>query len=435
MPGDPLHWLLTLRIDKSSFLIPLDVVVALLGLYLLLRSPQPRRLLRSFGAAVLGAAVGLLLAWLVSDVWNVFGLPLTAVTRMWVAIAFAGVFLAVANLWGTRWWRKVVAAVMIPGVLLVAAAGINVDEGAYRDLNDALGIVPYSAMPASHLTAHAGTMDPNLGKDWRPPAGMPKHGRVGTVHIPATDSHFAARKTVVYLPPAALVRKPPVLPVLMLFAGQPGTPSDVFTSGRAAATYDAFAAQHNGLAPIVVAADQLGAPGQNPMCVDSPLGNSATYLTVDVPNWIRTHLPVAESSRYWAVGGYSQGGTCAIQFGAGHPELFGSIIDVLGELAPAIGSKTVAEGFGGSRAAYQASTPLVMLAQHAPYRDSFAIFASGGRDLKYTRYAKELNAAARRAGMTTELLVSRASGHDWNTVRYAWARALPQIADRMGLAQ
>jgi hypothetical protein len=106
MPGDPLHWLLTLRIDKSSFLIPLDVVVALLGLYLLLRSPRPRRLLRSFGAAVLGAAVGLLLAWLVSDVWNVFGLPLTAVTRMWVAIAFAGVFLAVANLWATRWWRR-----------------------------------------------------------------------------------------------------------------------------------------------------------------------------------------------------------------------------------------------------------------------------------------------------------------------------------------
>ncbi|GAB3609470.1 alpha/beta hydrolase-fold protein [Humibacter ginsengiterrae] len=431
---DPLHWLLTLRIDKSSFLIPLDVVVALLGVYLLLRSPRPRPLLRSFGAAALGAAVGLLLAWLVSDVWNVFGLPLTAVTRMWVAIAFAGVFLAIMNLWGTRWWRKGIAVAMIPGVLLVAAAGINVDEGAYRDLNDALGIVPYSALPASDLAAHAGAMDPNLGKDWRPPAGMPKRGRVGTVNIAPTASHFEARETVVYLPPAALVPNPPVLPVVMLFSGQPGTPADVFTSGRAAATYDAFAAKHKGLAPIVVSADQLGSPGQNPMCVDSPLGNSATYLTIDVPTWIRTHLPVAESSRYWAVAGYSQGGTCAIQFGAGHPELFGSIVDVLGELAPTIGSKTVAEGFGGSAAAYHAAKPLTLLAKHAPYRDSFAIFGSGARDVKYTRYATELNAAAQRAGMRTELVISRGSGHDWNTVRYVWARALPQIADRMGLA-
>ncbi|GAB3806628.1 alpha/beta hydrolase-fold protein [Humibacter antri] len=435
MLGDPLHWLLTLRIDKSSFLIPLYVIVALLGLYLLVKSPRPRWLLRSFGAAVLGAAVGLLVAWLVSDVWNAFGLPLTAVTRMWVAIAFAGVFLAIANLWGTRWWRKVVAIIMIPAVLLVAAAGINVDYGAYRDLSDALGIVPYPKMPASHLTAHSGAMDPNLGKDWRPPAGMPAHGLVGTVHIPATHSQFAARKTVVYLPPAALVPNPPVLPVVMLFAGQPGAPSDVFTSGRAAATYDAFAARHNGLAPIVVAADQLGHPGQNPMCVDSPLGNSATYLTVDVPNWIRTHLPVAESGRYWAVGGYSQGGTCAIQFGAGHPELFGSIIDVLGELEPTIGPKTVAEGFGGSAAAYKAAKPLTLLAKHAPYRDSFAIFGSGAHDVKYTHYARQMNTAAQRAGMRTELIISAASGHDWNTVRYVWAKALPQVADRMGLAK
>jgi enterochelin esterase-like enzyme len=289
-------------------------------------------------------------------------------------------------------------------------------------------------MPTTHLTGHVGTMDPNLGKDWQPPARMPTHGLVGTVRIPATASHFAARKTILYLPPAALVPNPPVLPVVMLFAGQPGAPADVFTSGRVASTYDEYAAEHHGLAPIVIAPDQLGHPGQNPMCVDSPLGSSATYLTVDVPNWIRIHLNVSSSGRYWAVGGYSQGGTCAIQFGAGDPQQFGSVIDILGELAPTIGANTIAKAFGGSATAYNAAKPLTLLAKHAPYQDSYAIFGTGQNDAKYTRYAKVMDAAARKAGMRTELIISGNTGHDWNTVRYVYARALPRVADRMGLA-
>lgn len=430
-----MHWLLTLRIDKSSFLVPLDVLVLALILVLLVRSPRPAWVVRAAGAVALGAAIGLLTVWLVSDVWNVFGLPLTGITRMWVVIAFTGVFLAVANLWGTRWWRKVIALVTIPAVLVMAAAGINVDFGAYRNLTDAFGITPFAVLKAAHEHGHAATMDPTLGKTWRAPAGMPAHGIVRTVRIPATTSHFSARKAVVYLPPAALVAHPPVLPVVVLFAGQPGAPADVFTSGEAASTYNKYAAKHNGLAPIVIAPDQLSHPGQNPMCVDSPLGNSATYLTVDVPNWIRTHLRVSDNPRYWAVGGYSQGGTCSIQFGAGHPELFRSIIDVLGELEPSIGADTIAKGFGGSAAAYNAAKPRTVLARHAPYADSLAIFGSGKHDAKYSRYERMVRAAAEKAGMKTQLIQSPKSGHDWNTVRYVFSRALPEVADRMGLTK
>lgn len=429
-----MHWLLTLRIDQSGFLVPLYALTAAVALYLLFKSPRPRWLVRVVGASVLGLIVGYVVAWLVSDVWDVFGLPLTAITRMWVAFAFAGVFLAVANLWGTRWWRKTVAIVFIPLVLISAGAGINVDFGAYRDLTDALGIMPYPTLHASKLGGHAGPMDPNLATDWKPPKDMPAHGAVGAVTIPATVSHFNARQAVVYLPPAALVRNPPKLPVVMLLSGQPGAPADTFTSGDAPATYDAYAKKHHGLAPIVVAPDQLSHPGQNPMCVDSPLGNSATYLTVDVPNWIKSHLNVAESGRYWAVGGYSEGGTCAMQFGAGRPDQFGSFIPVLSELAPTIGAKTVQEGFGGSQAKYDAAKPLNMLKKNAPYPDSWAIFGAGRQDPKYLAFAKTLNAASERAGITSRVIVSPNSGHDWNTVRYVWHVALPLVADHMGLA-
>jgi enterochelin esterase-like enzyme len=429
-----MHWLLTLPINKQAFLLTVDLVAASLFLYLLWRSTR-RQLIRGVAVAMLGAVVGLIVVWLVSDVWIVFGLALTAVVHVWVVLAFAGVFLAVFNLWASRWWRKVIAAASIVASLVAAAAGINIDFGAYRNLNDALGISPYPALPLALQSSRAGTMDSGLATTWQGVnhAGMPGHGTVGMVKIPGTRSHFAARKAAVYLPPAALAANPPVLPVLVLFPGQPGAPIDMFTSGQVAATLDAYAAKHAGLAPIVVVPDQLGTPLKNPMCADSRLGKAATYLTVDVHDWILTHLRVATSPRYWAVGGYSEGGTCSIQLGAGRPDLFGSTIDILGELEPTIGANTLSEAFGGSQSAYDAIKPLPLLAQHAPYANSFALFGAGAQDHQYGAYARRVEAAAVRSGMKTRLIVSPASGHDWNTVRYVLARALPELNARLGL--
>ncbi|HKS00168.1 MAG TPA: hypothetical protein VJS86_00735, partial [Arthrobacter sp.] len=46
----------------------------------------------------------------VSEAWfNIFGLPLDADTHAWVIAAFAAVGLALGNLWGTRWPRKLAA--------------------------------------------------------------------------------------------------------------------------------------------------------------------------------------------------------------------------------------------------------------------------------------------------------------------------------------
>jgi enterochelin esterase-like enzyme len=427
-----MHWLLTLPIDRRVFLLPADTGAIVLFLYLLWRG-KPSRLVRSLAVAGLGAAIGLAVVWLVSDVWNVFGLPLTPFVHFWVTVAFSGVFLAVFNLWGGRWWRKTIAAFSILVFLIVAAAGINIDFGAYRNLNDALGISPYSTMSPSLLKSRAGTMDPDLGKTWQGRAGTPKHGTVGMVTIPAPLSKFSARKAVVYLPPAALVSNPPVLPVLVLFAGQPGAPLDIFTSAQIAVTLDAYAAKHNGLAPIVVAPDQLGTPLKNPMCADTKLGKSATYLTKDVPNWIRDHLHVATGARYWAVGGYSQGGTCSIQLGATYPELFGTSIDMLGEVEPTIGVNTLTEVFDGSEAAYDAIKPLYILKRNAPYIDSVAIFGAGIKDNEYGVFVRKVHAAATRAGMKTQLYVSPHSGHDWNTVRYVLEQSLPGVLARFGL--
>jgi enterochelin esterase-like enzyme len=425
---------MTLRIDKPPFLITVDVIAALLTLYLLVR-PTWRRMLAGASAFVGGALLGWFLVWLTDDVMNIFGVGLTPVTTMWVALGFGGVALAIANLFRSRWWRKVVAGVSIPVFLLAASAGVNVDFGEYRNLNDALGVVPYKA-----LDLHAERGEVVTGMAWLAStnqADPPAKGEIGTVKIPATVSGFPARKAVVYLPPVALGPNPPALPVLYALSGQPGAPADMFTAGRVGAYLDAFAATHNGYAPIVIAPDQLGGPGRNPMCVDSrAYGNSATYLLKDVRDWVTSHLRVSSDPAAWGVFGYSQGATCAVQFATERPDLFGSALASSSELGPTLGDEalTIATAFGGSASAFAAAQPIAAMKEHAPYADSLIVLGAGENDAKYTAFAKTLHTDALAAGIRSELLISPGTAHDWNTVRHTLTNGFPAVAAQMGLA-
>jgi enterochelin esterase-like enzyme len=402
----------------GPFPVGVYLAAAVVVLALVLGRTRRRRAPVLVLSVACGGLFGWVLTWLVSDVWDLFGVSVSTVTRLWVTAFFAALALAVSSLVGGRRWRKAVAILAVPVFLLAAGVGINVDFGEFPTVRAALGIAGYGSLPTA-LAAPVGSL----------------RGTVGTVTIPPTASGFAARPAMVYLPPAARRAHPPVLPVVEMLSGQPGSPENVFTAGHLAEIFDAYAAVHAGLAPIVVVPDQLGAPEKNPLCIDSALGNSATYLTVDVPAWIRAHFRVAAAPRGWVIAGFSQGGTCSIQLGSAHPEVFGTILDISGELVPRTGSPahTVQVGFGGSRAAYAAATPRAILAAHAPYAALRAIFAVGGNDARYLPWARTLAAAAARAGVSTRLIVSPGTAHDWHTVIFAWRRALPVIAAATGL--
>jgi S-formylglutathione hydrolase FrmB len=201
---------------------------------------------------------------------------------------------------------------------------------------------------------------------------------------------------------------------------------------------DAFAADHVGYAPIVIAPDQLGGSGRNPMCVDSrAFGNSATYLLKDVRDWAISHLRVSSDPAGWGVLGYSQGATCAVQFATGHPELFGSALASSSELGPTLGNETqtIATGFDGVRSAYEKAQPSALMAAHAPYQDSVIVFGSGQNDVKYRAFAQALHIRAKAAGIHSELLISPGTAHDWNTVHYTLVQGFPLIAAQLGLTR
>ena len=392
--------------------------------------------LRVTVAALVGVVSGLILSWLIADVWNLFGAPVSAGTRAWGCATLAGMAVAVNAFWRTRWWTKVTAGVAIFGVLAAGLLGINADIGEFHSLRAVFSPETQPiALPPKPTASPSPDARP-LRQSWTPPASMPASGRLGAVSIPGVVSKFPARPAVLYLPPAALVANPPPLPVVIVLSGQPGQPMNDFESANLHPMLEAFQEAHNGLAPIVIAPDQLGSPFVNPMCVDSPLGNSATYLTVDVPAWIRSHLHVRADAASWAIGGFSQGGTCAIQLGAAHPDLFGAILDVSGELVPRNGTEqhTIQVGFGGDAAAYERAKPVNILAAHAPYAGMTAIFAVGQLDARYTAWEREVATAAKTAGMATTFIVAPGTGHDWHTASYALAAGMRILCARFGLA-
>ena len=63
-------------------------------------------------AALAGVASGLVLSWLIADVWNLFGAPVSAGTQAWGCAALAGIAVSVNAFWRTtsesppRWLRK-----------------------------------------------------------------------------------------------------------------------------------------------------------------------------------------------------------------------------------------------------------------------------------------------------------------------------------------
>ncbi|MDM7890897.1 alpha/beta hydrolase [Curtobacterium caseinilyticum] len=434
-----LHELLRIPITGTRLLVPVYLLAAALAAWVVFGPVHERHRLRRaavrVGAVLVGAGVGLGVVWWTGDVQDDFGVQFTPVTRMWVALAFAGVALLLVVVVQGGWLARILAVAAAGALVLSAGLGVNVDFGFYKDVEQAVATNPYASRTLP-VTARPVSGHEVTAAHWHAPVGMPKDGETLSVRIPGTVSHFRARKAVVWLPPAARVAHPPRLPVLIALSGQPGQPADLFQTGDLGSFLDRYAAAHDGLAPVVVSPDQLGAPNRNPMCVDSRrLGRSATYVMTDTVQWIEHHLPVATGPSAWGIVGFSQGATCTMQFSTEHPDVFGTALAISSELAPVTGNAqtSTALAFGGSAAAYRAAAPVAVMAAHGQYHDHLTVFGYGQDDAPYRVSTETLHAAAVRAGMQTQVIVSPGSAHDWNTVRYVLANGLPAVLAHLGL--
>lgn len=388
--------------------------------------------------AVASVAVALLVGVIVDDWWRPFPDSLPRTVLEWTAVAAFGVGLAAARMKSLPWAGRAAAVAAALAVVVMSVNQINAFYHQYPTLRAALG--PWigdsddfdDARGANRALVEA---PPNgwLSQVWHAPPGMRGGGTLSEVRIPAPASGFKARDAWVYLPPAYHATPRAQLPVLILLAGQPGSPRDWIDAGQVVDMMDAYADAHDGLAPIVVMPDDLGSEFGNPLCVDSRLGKAETYLTRDVPDWIRANLQVAPPPRGWAVAGLSHGGTCSLQLAVRRPDLFPTFIDISGQDEPTLGSReeTVDKAFGGDATAFAAVNPLDVLARTL-YPEVSGIFVVGEDDGEYGPQQRKAFAAAQAAGMQVAYQ-ELPGGHSWQVWRPGLQKNLPWLALHTGL--
>jgi S-formylglutathione hydrolase FrmB len=361
--------------------------------------------------------------------------------------------------WGslsiTAWWpvRVVVLALGAVAVLAVVRALRRPASPVVRTLAVMAAVLLGLLTLGGAVNAHYAYV-PTLGVALGAPSGddpsvssidvddgrIPAKGQVVPLTVPPTASNFSARQAQVYLPPAWFATLRPALPVVMLLHGEPGDPSDWTDGGEAAAAADAWAAQHHGVAPVLVMPDINGSLTSDTECVDSSLGNAETYLTVDVPAAVQQQFGTKPPGRSWALAGLSEGGACAIMLALRHPELFSTFGDFGGLSGPRVGESdtdtdpTVAELFGGSRPEFAAHEPADLLATGGPaFRNLGGWFEVGGDDGDPLAAAQKLAPLAAGARITTCLIVVPDGGHTFDVWSAAFRGSLPWMAARLGL--
>src|SRR5262249_3672689 len=144
-----------------------------------------------------------------------------------------------------------------------------------------------------------------------------------------------------------------------------------------------------------------------------PHGAAETYLTQDVPAFMHARFGTATSSRRWAIGGLSEGGTCALDLAARHPLRFSTFGDYSGDAAPSLGSTrfTVQHLYRGSWGAWRAHQPARWFARDA-YEGLAGCVTVGSTDTGYVRVERNVMRDARAAGLPVHFLVVP-GGHDF----------------------
>ncbi|CAM5272484.1 alpha/beta hydrolase [Leifsonia shinshuensis] len=421
-----------LSIDVLDGPIPFTVFGLASALVVVLLARRPSLgWLRRLGLAVACGLLAAVVTWLVCVRWlNLFGESLGMGNYLWVAAAFCGLALCVVSIGRTPRWRTAVAIVGIPVFLVAATLGINLNYGLDRTLGNLMAITVPNPITVRPPIQQSAGYDVALWKHWKAPAGMPLRGKTGTVTIPATISGFKAREAGVYLPPAALVPKPPALPLVIMMMGQPGNPDPE----PIAEVLNGLAARHNGLAPVVVVADQLGSPWHDTLCRDTSIfGKAETYITQDVSSWALKTLPVTHDHRFWSVAGYSNGGLCGLSFGLDHPELYSNILDISGEEYPGAEhpAATLSIVFHGDQAAYDQAKPFNKM-----IRGSFPgsmIFTACRDDPAFHHVAELALRTAQRAGIASTFVDIPTGGHGIGALMGGLNGGLPLLYTALGL--
>ena len=225
-----------------------------------------------------------------------------------------------------RWWRwSTCSAVVLVATLAASAISVNAYYAYLPTVGDALQAVSGDRqwLPADHIDrlspaqlAHATTKGLTI--------------RLPTPADPADG--FRATTTIAYLPPQYFTHASARFPVVYLFHGSPGQPSDWFHAGDAAREGLAVAAA--GHPAILVAPRMSRSWTDDPECVDGTKEKVESHLLHDVIPTVDSTFRTEPDRTGRIFAGMSAGGFCALNLGLRHRDVVATVIDMSGDTTP-----------------------------------------------------------------------------------------------------
>jgi enterochelin esterase-like enzyme len=243
-----------------------------------------------------------------------------------------GIVLGVAVLLALTWdrrgrvWRGALVAVSVLVVAATAGLQLNRMTEAYPSWASLLGPAPRQPAQAEAKLA----------------AGTPgaAGGRSGSKMLSLTVAGAASKLTLpmyVYLPAGYAQGGRTAFPVIEATHGYPGTAVTWVKKLRAQHYLDAEIAAGRMAPTVVIFPMQTPRALLDTECTNLVHGpQTETYLTVDVPAYVRAHFHVRADRGGWGLIGYSAGGFCTNNLLLRHPGQYAAGASLSGYASPGI---------------------------------------------------------------------------------------------------
>lgn len=340
------------------------------------------------------------------------------------ATAFAAVVAVLGWRGRTGWWRNG-AVFACSFCLLATGLLVNGWIGYFPTVDVAWGQLARQPLPRQ--------IDWPLAEQMRSRREQPAQGRIVAVDTGDSASGFQHRTEWVYLPPAWFGGTHDALTAVLMIGGEFATTADWVRAGRAVNAADTYAEAHNGRAPVLVFADATGGFTNDTECVNGVRGRAADHLTRDVVPAVGGRFGIYGDRSHWSVAGFSSGGTCAVGLAVTHPELFGSFVDIAGDVGPNAGNRTqtVQRLFGGDWQAWAQFDPVTVMTRHEPYSATAGLFIVPTSSTADDAAAQRLCDVGGSRGV--DCSITRLPGrHTWPFAADAFQTALPWLAGARG---
>lgn len=271
--------------------------------------------------------------------WVLIRVPLRPAAKPWRAIArqvvgvlssiLLSILVLALSLNAAQGWYPTWAS--------LAGAGKVVDVSTSGRAEVESTAAPWATGQPSALQADPRQNSALGSQDW----SDPDRSRYLTVTIPGQQGD-AGHKALVWLPASYLSHSERFYPVVLTFAGVPGSISTYQEGDMAIGRRIEDLVGEQKLRETIVVVPDVFPDNLDTECVDASDGSIRTesWVTTDVVPWITANLRAVADRQGWATLGLSAGGWCSTMFTMRHPELFAHAISMAGYFKPLFGGKT-----------------------------------------------------------------------------------------------